>query len=221
MQNIFEDFLAKYQLSNTQLIFALRKALFRLLKLCELNFEFQDKNLIIYENFINDLGQVRKRVVKLSSKNKNKLRIYLYEEIIALLFKERVRKIKKQKIILGKIIDKTSFGLTLQTEYGKAYAPYKLLLKHEQKAGFYALNQMLEFHIYKVSVKNKGLNLILDRTSKALALHLCRQILNSHIFDIKRTFGVRTKNYLSERPQKEDLQRLKTYFNEKIIYKVI
>ncbi|MCR2064414.1 hypothetical protein [Campylobacter helveticus] len=221
MQSIFEDFLAKYQLSNIQLIFALRRALFRLLKLCELSFEFKDKKLIIYENFSNDLGQLRKRAIKLSSKNKSKLKIYLYEEIITLLFKERVQKIKNQKIILGKIIDRTSFGLILQTEYGRAYAPYKFLLEHEQNAGFYALNQTLEFHIYKVSVKNKRLNIILDRTSKALALHLCKQTLNLHIFDIKRAFGVRTKIYLSERPQKEDLQRLRTYFNEKIIYKVI
>lgn len=221
MQDIFEDFSKQYNLTHNQLVFALRGALFRLLELCEPSFESKDKKLIIYENFINDLGQSKKRLLKLSSKNKNKLKFYLYEEIITLLLKERLRKIKHKNIILAKIIAKNPYGLELQTEYGKAFAPYKLLLKHEDKMGLYAINQSLEFHIYKANIKDKGLSLILDRTSKNLSLYLCQQILHRHIFNLKRSFGVRMKIYCDKAPDKEDLMRLKNYFNERIIYKVI
>lgn len=155
-------------------------------------------------------GDPKGKIIRLSPLLRTRIKKSLEKRIESIRL-ENFRR-NNNSIIDAVIQSKNRYGLECSTRFGKALAPWDLLIKNEKH--LYTPNTTLDFHINRL----KNGKLILDRKSKSLVVHTLKRILpkDFKIHDINRYFGKRLKIYVPETPKKEDLERISMAFSEKI-----
>lgn len=196
-----------YDISHHEAVSALREVVGDVLRYKVSTEEIGNNGRLVF--YAPKRGEVQK-IIHYSPNIEKRVRKALDKKID--LLKIQKMKNEKNKIIRGTILEKNSRGLIVTTSVGKAIVPNQMLLKHEEI--FYKIGIALDFHIHKITTNG----LILDRKSKALAIHTLKKLLPSEIevYGINRKYGKRLRVYSNKIPLKTQLEPLKMAFIENI-----
>lgn len=225
--DVLDEVSRQYDVDSYTIVRCLKRAVRDELGLGEVFDNYKDGKLDFYEVFVDRNNRQKQRRVKITQKRLNYVRDRLYRYIIEENTQERLEAIKgtleNDKVVRGKIVSKTDYGLEVSTRYGKAFAPMNLLNPKELEEGRYKIGIDLNFHIHKLGIKKNKINIVLDRVSKFLTEHIIKEVLGDGytIYTMQRMFGKRIKIYIDKEPSKEERELLSMSLNEKVKFKLM
>jgi len=225
--DVLDEVSRQYDVDSYTIVRCLKRAVRDELGLGEVFDNYKDGKLDFYEVFVDKNNQQKQRRVKITQKRLNYVRDRLYRYIIEENTQERLENIKSSlaadKVVRGKIVSKSDYGLEISTKFGKAFAPMNLLNPKEIEDGRYKIGIDLNFHIHKLGIKKNKINIVLDRVSKFLTEHIIKEVLGDGytIYTMQRMFGKRIKIYIDKEPSKEERELLSMSLNEKVKFKLM
>ena len=225
--DVLDEVSRQYDVDSYTIVRCLKRAVRDELGLGEVFDNYKDGKLDFYEVFVDKNNQQKQRRVKITQKRLNYVRDRLYRYIIEENTQERLENIKSSlaadKVVRGKIVSKSDYGLKISTKFGKAFAPMNLLNPKEIEDGRYKIGIDLNFHIHKLGIKKNKINIVLDRVSKFLTEHIIKEVLGDGytIYTMQRMFGKRIKIYIDKEPSKEERELLSMSLNEKVKFKLM
>ena len=225
--DVLDEVSRQYDVDSYTIVHCLKRAVRDELGLGEVFDNYKDGKLDFYEMFVDKNNQQKQRRVKITQKRLNYVRDRLYRYIIEKNTQERLEAIKSSlaadKVVRGKIVSKSDYGLEISTKFGKAFAPMNLLNPKEIEDGRYKIGIDLNFHIHKLGIKKNKINIVLDRVSKFLTEHIIKEVLGDGytIYTMQRMFGKRIKIYIDKEPSKEERELLSMSLNEKVKFKLM
>ncbi|AII15589.1 hypothetical protein CIG1485E_a0064 (plasmid) [Campylobacter iguaniorum] len=225
--DVLDEVSRQYDVDSYTIVRCLKRAVRDELGLGEVFDNYKDGKLDFYEVFVDRNNRQKQRRVKITQKRLNYVRDRLYRYIIEENTQERLEAIKgtleNDKVVRGKIVSKTDYGLEVSTRYGKAFAPMNLLNPKELEEGRYKIGIDLNFHIHKLGIKKNKINIVLDRVSKFLTEHIIKEVLGNRytIYTMQRMFGKRIKIYIDREPSQEERELLSMSLDEKVKFKLM
>ena len=213
-----------YDLSSIEVVDTLKDTLKRVYSCGEIESETINGNLVFYRVYYNRYNELKKEVIKINSKDNNKIKEIFNAGLFRKSLKKTLQKIKsKQKykkgIISGEIMGRTRNGYSVLTEFGNAFLPFSNALISEKRKKLFRPKRSLYFHIHKVYIERGKIKIILDRTSNLIIKQEVRDILSipkESLIGVSRKEGIEIVLHTKEKISKEEIKEISRRYKEKV-----